>query len=101
MAMAPEQSAPAGAPAEQASGGGSQNVGKLIDSIHSGLAELMQVFSKTPDVPDEFKQKLDALGQGFTALIQEMSQGPAEQPQEASGQVPMEAGANKNVQQAM
>jgi len=108
MAMPPQgapsdaqQSPDAGPPnGGQPSGG----VGKLIDSIHSGLSDLMQIFSKTQGIPDQFKQRLDELGQGFTGLIQEMSQseGEAEQaPQEATSPATMEAGANKNVQPAM
>lgn len=101
MAMAPEQSPAAEGPANGGAPGA--GVGKIIESVHSGLSELMQIFVKSPGVPDQFKQKLDALGQGFSSLIQEMSQGSSEEASEgeASGAVPMEAGANKNVQPAM
>lgn len=107
MAMAPDaQGAPPAQEQPQDGGAAGGGVGKLIEGINSGLSQLMEIFVKSPGVPDQFKQKLDALGQGFSQLIQEMSQGPEEGEEpaqgkpEASGAVPMEAGANKNVQPA-
>lgn len=99
MAMAPGQGAPQeGQAQDQAQQGQGDGVGKLIDGIHSGLSDLSGIFAKSP-VPDEFKQRLGELVQGFESLIQEMSQGPA--PQGASNPVPAEAGAGPNVKPAM
>lgn len=97
----PPQAAPEQAP-PQGGGAPSGGVSKLIDGIHSGLSDLMGIFTNTPGIPDDFKQRLDALGQGFSSLISDMGQeGGGEEPQEASGAAPMEAGVNKNVQPAM
>lgn len=71
------------------------SIADVISGIHDGLVEFMNIIGESQDVPQEKKQELASIIQGFRALVESLNQPGGEQPAAQPGNVPMEAGAAK------
>lgn len=72
-------------------GGGGPSSAELIQNVGKGLEQLTQALTQAQGVPDEIKQQMVAVFQGYSAVVQALQGGGGQQEQRQSGPVSEQA----------